>query len=89
MVKTVFSKIILIITDGLTKELCVAAHLVTRDLIRLGRKSGWLFMALYCKQAMSNIRVAYGGIQTPHQLSSPQVSLNKSGFPRIIPKTPP
>lgn len=39
MIKGIYNKIILIISDGLNT-----------DNKRLGRKSGWLFVALYLKQ---------------------------------------
>lgn len=40
-------KVLLIITDGLTTELCIGAYLFSRSVIRIGRKSGWLHCALY------------------------------------------
>lgn len=42
-------KVLLIITDSLTKELCIGAYLLSRSVIRIGRKSGWLHCALYLK----------------------------------------
>lgn len=47
-------KVLLIITDGLTKELCIGAYLFSRSVIRIGRKSGWLHCALYLKQCASS-----------------------------------
>lgn len=48
-------KVLLIITDGLTKELCIGAYLFSRSVIRIGRKSGWLHCALYLKQCASSL----------------------------------
>jgi len=47
-------KVLLIITDSLTKELCIGAYLLSRSVIRIGRKSGWLHCALYLKQCASS-----------------------------------
>lgn len=49
-------KVLLIITDGLTKELCFGAYLFSRSVIRIGRKSGWLHCALYLKQCASSLQ---------------------------------
>lgn len=49
-------KVLLIITDGLTKELCIGAYLFSRSVIRIGRKSGWLHCALYLKQCASSLQ---------------------------------
>lgn len=34
-------KVLLIITDGLTKELCIGAYPFSRSVIRIGRKAGF------------------------------------------------
>lgn len=47
-------KVLLIITDGLTTELCIGAYLFSRSVIRIGQKSGWLHCALYLKQCASS-----------------------------------
>jgi hypothetical protein len=80
-----FNKMFLIITDGLTKELCIGAYLLSRTIIRLGRRSGWLFVALYLKKAASSLQAAYGGVESPPTLLPVPVSLTRSGYPRIIP----
>lgn len=49
-------KVLLIITDSLTKELCIGAYLLSRSVIRIGRKSGWLHCALYLKQCASSLQ---------------------------------
>lgn len=56
----------LVIFDGLNKELCVGIHLVVIRIVHLGRKSGWLFCALYLKQAASSLMMAYGGDEFVH-----------------------
>ena len=50
----------------------------------MGRKSGWLHVALYLKQCASCLMTAYGGEYSPALLPVP-VSLTRSGYPRIIP----
>lgn len=47
------------------------------------RKSGLFFTVLY--QCSSSLQRAYGGDKTPHSLLPVPVSLNRSGYPRIIP----
>lgn len=76
---------ILIATDGLNKELCIAAYLFYKEVIRIGRGSGWLHLALYLRQCSSSLMIAYGGgTHVPSHLPVP-ISLNRSGYPRIIP----
>ncbi|KAK7298452.1 hypothetical protein VNO77_46913 [Canavalia gladiata] len=75
----------LVIFDGLNKELCVGIHLVVIRIVHLGRKSGWLFCALYLKQAASSLMMAYGGDEFVHPDNAVPVSLTRSGYPRIIP----
>lgn len=48
--------------DGLTKEVCIALYLYVKQVVRLGRQSGWLFVALYLKEAASALQIAYGGV---------------------------
>ncbi|KAK2351200.1 hypothetical protein QL285_097489 [Trifolium repens] len=75
----------LVIFDGLNKELCVGIHLVVIRIVHLGRKSGWLFCALYLKQAASSLMMAYGGDEFVHPDNAVPVYLARSGYPRIIP----
>jgi len=79
------NKVNLIITDGLTKEHCIGAYLFACAVRRLGKKSGWLFTALYWKQCASSLQKAYGGVHTKNNLLPVKVSLTRSGSPRIIP----
>ncbi|KAF1856883.1 hypothetical protein Lal_00001785 [Lupinus albus] len=46
---------------------------------------GWLFCALYFKQAASSLMMAYGGDEFVHPDNAVPVSLTRSGYPRIIP----
>ncbi|GAU19250.1 hypothetical protein TSUD_199310 [Trifolium subterraneum] len=54
-------------------------------IVHLGRKSGWLFCALYLKQAASYLMMAYGGDEFVHPDNAVPVYLARSGYPRIIP----
>lgn len=75
-----------IISGGINSEYCIAAYLVSKEICRLRRKSGLLFAALYLKQCKVALIRYYGEDESPlHSLSSPQVSLSRSGLPRIIP----
>ena len=81
VMRSYLNKVILIATDGLTKELCIGAYLFASTVVRLGRKSGWLHVALYFKQCASSLMTAYGGVKTPPQLLPVPVSLTRSGYP--------
>lgn len=87
MMRSIFKNLILLMYDGLTKEMCVASHLIGKQILQLGRKDGWLFVALYLKQCsvclMSFRSVPLG--QIPQSLMSVPVSLTGSRLPRIIP----
>lgn len=75
-----------ILTDGLNKEMCIAAYLFAKQVIYLGRKSGYLHLvARYLKQCNTCLMTAYGGVNRPNGSFSVPVSLTRSGYPRIIP----
>lgn len=50
VLKSVLTRLILVLTDGLTKEWCIAVHLFIKQLSAMRRASGPLFTALYLKQ---------------------------------------
>ena len=54
-----FVKVILLVTDGLTKEDCIGAYLLARSTVRLAKRSGILHTALYLKQCASCLQRAY------------------------------
>lgn len=85
IMRSYLQKVNLIIFDDLTKERSIAMYLFSLAVIRLVRKSGMLFTALYLKQCTSCLQKAYGGIPQPKARLSVLVSLTKSGYPRIIP----
>lgn len=85
VLRSFLSKVILILTDGLNKEMCIAAYLFAKQVIYLGRKSGYLHLALYLKQCNTCLMTAYGGVNRPKGSLSVPVSLTRSGYPRIIP----
>jgi len=82
LLKMVLNRVILVVTDGLNKVLCVGAHLFAKEVIRLVRKSDFLFTTLYlnvlchCNKFMPR--------KTGFLLPFP-VSLTRSGYPKIIP----
>ena len=80
-------RILIIAADGLTKELCIGAYLVAKQVIQLNlnRRSGPLFTALYLKQAATCCKQAYAGVSQSHSLLPVPVSLTRSGYPKIIP----
>ena len=40
LLRSLLNKVILVVTDGLTKELCIGAYLFARAVLKMGRKSG-------------------------------------------------
>lgn len=84
--RSYLNRMILITHDSLTKEACIGAYLFSKQVVRLVRKSGFLFTSLYLKQCSSSLQMAYGGIPKPPELLPVPVSLNRSGYPRIIPR---
>lgn len=80
-----FNKVLLVIADGLTKENCIGAYLVAKQVVRLNSKSGPLFTALYLKQCAVSLQQAYAGEPTEKGLLPVPVSLTRSGYPDIIP----
>ncbi|KAK9082548.1 hypothetical protein Syun_031852 [Stephania yunnanensis] len=85
IIKGMFSKLTLIILDGLTKEMCIASHLLTKQILFLINQSGILLTSLYLKQCSTSLMLWRGSVRPlPRDLSVP-VSLTRSGLPRIIP----
>ena len=80
----IFKRIILVVADGFTKERSIAAHHVAKQVVRLNRKSGPLFTALYLKQCSLSLQQAYAGVRNKNSLLPVPVSLSGSGYPRII-----
>lgn len=81
----ILKKVILVVSDGYTKELCIGAHLFAKEVLRLVRKSGPLFTALYLKQCAVCLQQAYGGDPWQPTLLPFPVALAGSGYPKIIP----
>lgn len=72
----------LVTADGLTKEMRVSVYLYAKEVKRLYKASGALFLALYLKQALFCL---WRWSRRPHDRLPVPVSLTRSGFPRIIP----
>lgn len=83
VMKSLLMKLILSLSDGLTKEWCIASHLFWKECFRLGKRSGWLFLALYLKQ--SRVALQRFAAQDSTPALTVYVSLTRSGIPRIIP----
>lgn len=83
VVRLVFIRLILLLSDGLCKEHCIAASLFWKECWRLKQKSGFLFLSLYLKQCRVAVQKVCAGdsVFSP----SPAISLTRSGVPRIIP----
>lgn len=69
----------------ITREVSLAAVSFMRFVIRLRRKSGYLFTALYLKQCAVSLQRYYAGCYDPRASLSVPISLTRSGIPRIIP----
>ena len=77
-------KATLLVLDGHTKEICITTFLLAKKVLRMRRKAGLLFTALYLKQCGSSLQKAYGGDPSTGLLPFP-VSLTRKGYPTIIP----
>lgn len=78
-------RVSLISTLSLTKEVGLAAVSFMRMVIRLKRKSGHLYTALYLKQCGVCLQRYYAGCASKGSPLSVPVSLSRSGIPRVIP----
>lgn len=56
LLRSLLNKVILIATDGLTKELCIGAYLFARTVMRMARRWGMLHCAFYLKQCASSLQ---------------------------------
>lgn len=80
------NKVLLLILDGFTKECCIAAFLFSKSVGKLVRGSGYLYTALYLKQATASLMKAYAGDKPREHSTLPlPISLNRAGYPTIIP----
>lgn len=84
VMKSAFTKRILSLTDGLTKEWCIAIHLFWVSCRRIAKRSGLLFLSLYLKQVRVVLQKFVAG-DLPPSVLSPAVSLTRGGIPRKIP----
>lgn len=75
----------LIITGRLSKESGISAYLFAKAVIKLSRKSGLLFTALYFKQCKVCLLQFYGGVPKPKEKLPVLVSLTRSGLPSSLP----
>lgn len=83
--KGLLLRVPLISSASITREVSLAAVHFVRHVIRLKRKSGYLFTALYLKQCGVSLQRFYAGCYDPKASISVPVSLTRSGIPRVIP----
>ncbi|DAB41744.1 RNA-dependent RNA polymerase [Petunia exserta mitovirus 1] len=76
----------LVVTLSMSREIALASVDFSRRVLRLRRKSGLLFTALYLKQCAVSLQRHYAGSFAARDSQSVSVSLTRSGIPRIIPK---
>lgn len=85
LLKGFLLRVPLIISGVLSREVGLAAVLFVREVIRLKRKSGLLFVALYLKQCGVCLQRYYAGSYQKGDSISVSVSLTRCGIPKIIP----
>lgn len=83
--KGLLLRVPLISSASITREVSLAAVHFVRHVIRLKRKSGYLFTALYFFQCGVSLQRFYAGCYDPKASISVPVSLTRSGIPRVIP----
>lgn len=81
--KAFLLKITLCVCPRMSKEYGIASFLLSKNLYRLGRKSGWLHCSIYCKYASTCLQQFYGGDAVKPQPFP--ISLTRCGLPKIIP----
>lgn len=73
------------ITSGLSTEYSVASFLFAREVIKLVRRSGFLFTATYLSQCSVCLQHYYAdSMPMEGSVMSPYVSMTRSGIPRFI-----
>lgn len=85
LAKSLLRKAVLLILDRITKEYCISLHLFLLSVYKMGNTGGWLYCALYLKQCMASLKVAYGGEFDKTLPISTRISLTRKGYPRLIP----
>lgn len=83
--KGLLLRVPLISSASLTREVGLAAVSFVRFVVRLRRRSGYLFTALYLKQCAVSLQRYYAGCYDPKASLSVPVSLTRSGIPTVIP----
>lgn len=73
------------LTPGLAKGHCLAVYSMSKEIIRLYRKSGPLFTGQYLKTVAFMLQWYVGGDRTQRPSMKTYVSLTRSGLPRFIP----
>jgi len=85
LLKGLLLRVPLIVSGVLSKEVGLAAVSFVREVIRLKRKYGLLFVALYLKQYSVCLQRYYAGSYSRGDSISVPVSLTRCGIPQIIP----
>lgn len=85
VMRSILHKKLLMVSDKLSKESCITTYLFSKEVLSLVWKLGLLFTVLYLKQCAASLQTAYGGIKRPAELLPVPISLNRSGYLRIIP----
>lgn len=80
-----YSKVLLCVYGSLAKGHCLAVYAMSREIIRLYRKSGPLFTGQYLKQVAFLLQWYVGGERSRPPNMKIYVSLTRSGIPRFIP----
>lgn len=84
LAKGLLKKVLWLVIDRQTKEMCIASHLFLKEVFRLKRKSGYLFLACYLKQCQFSLKVYYSE-SFDRTLSLPvPISLTYAGLPRPL-----
>lgn len=78
-------KAMLVLSGHLTKECAIASFLFAKEVLKIYRRSGGLYCALYLKQCSSSLQAAYGGKKHVPNVHPIFISLTRSGYPTIIP----
>lgn len=79
------TRLLITVLGRLSRGHCLAVFAMSREIVRIYRKSGPLFLGLYLKQVHHLVLWYVGGDRTQRPSMKTYVSCSRSGLPRFIP----
>ena len=83
--KGLLFRVPLVVSMSMHKEVALAGCDFIKTVLKLKRRSGFLYTALYLKQCTVSLQRYYAGCYSKNDTMSVPVSLTRCGIPKIIP----